>query len=84
VLTAANPDVCGIDGCTNLTATMVGTPPFLFIYEVQINGVTIGNSTTVNANSNPHIFTVCMPPGVSIGQVQVVVCSLTDFYCTTP
>lgn len=81
-LSVANPDVCGPGGCATVTANIGGTPPFSFVYELQVNGNPISNSVTVNAGESTHEFLVCIPPGTPPGPLQVAVCSLTDFYCT--
>jgi len=81
-LSVANPDVCGPEGCTTVTATLSGTPPFSFVYELQIGGNPISNSVTVNSSASMHDFLVCIPPGTPPGQVQLSICTLTDFYCT--
>lgn len=81
-LSVANPDVCGVDGCITVTANLTGTPPFSFVYELQVNGSPIGNSVTVNVGGNPHDFLVCLSPGTPTGPLQIVACSATDLYCT--
>ena len=82
-LSVANPDVCGPEGCTTVTATLSGTPPFSFVYELQIGGNPIANSVTVNTSASTHNFLVCVPPGTPLGSLQLAVCTLTDFNCTS-
>ena len=83
-LSATNTEVCTTVGCLPITATLTGSPPFVFTYQIQVNGTVFGAPVTVNAAANTHTFVVCLPAGVPLGQAQVVVCSLTDLYCTNP
>jgi hypothetical protein len=84
VLSAANTNICTAVGCTTVQATLTGTPPFSFTYEIQRNGTAISPLVTVNAITNVHDFVVCLPPNAPLGDVQVVVCSVEDTYCNNP
>jgi hypothetical protein len=81
-LASNNPNICPVNGCTTVTATFSGSPPFVFVYEFQVNGSLVGTPFTVNAPTSPHTFTVCPP--VATGQVELVICSVGDQFCSNP
>jgi hypothetical protein len=80
-LSAVNTNVCLSAGCTTIRATLTGTPPFSFTYEIQQNGIAIGPLVAVNNVTSILDFVVCLPANIPAGEVQVVACSATDAYC---
>jgi subtilisin-like proprotein convertase family protein len=74
-LAADAPTVCA-GGCQTITAELVGTPPF----SLQWRFVPGSGVQTVTSGANTISFEAC-PPGGS-GPVQVVICSVTDAFCT--
>ena len=69
-------DVCA-GQCQTISVNLVGTPPFSFQWRLQPGGP----AQTVNSNSSTATFQVCAP--ATVGPVQLVVCSLTDAFCTS-
>lgn len=63
--------------CQTISVNLVGTPPFSFQWRLQPGGP----AQTVNTSSNTTSFQVCAP--ATVGPVQLVVCSLTDAFCTS-
>ncbi len=76
---AAPPNICD-GGCKTVTATLMGTAPFNFTWEIQSGGDPIGPGGSEGGNGSPILFQACVPPG-SGPTVQVVVCSLSDQFC---
>ena len=69
-------DVCG-GQCQTVTVNLVGTAPFSFQWRLEPGG----SNQTVNTNNSTTSFQVCAP--ATAGPVQLVVCSLTDAFCTS-
>jgi hypothetical protein len=78
---AANTDIC-TNSCTDATIVLNGSPSFTFTWQLRQNGTTIasGTETTPNASST---FQVCLPANATAGSnTQLVVCTITDAFCT--
>ena len=69
-------DVCA-GQCQTISVNLVGTPPFSFQWRLEPGG----SNQTVNTNNSSASFQVCAP--ATVGPVQVVVCSLSDAFCTS-
>lgn len=69
-------DLCAGE-CQTISVNLVGTPPFSFQWRLQPGGL----PQTVNTNGSTTSFQVCAP--ATVGPVQLVVCSLTDAFCTS-
>jgi subtilisin-like proprotein convertase family protein len=78
-LSVPDNNVCTGD-CKMLQANITGTPPFQFTWQFQLAGAPVGNTQTVSGANSPLDFQVC-PPN-NDGAVQVVVCTLSDAFCT--
>jgi hypothetical protein len=75
-LTAANPNVCA-GGCTTVTATFTGTPPFVLTYTSPASG-----TVTLNFPALTGTFEVCTSAGTQPGTLTVQATALTDAWCT--
>jgi len=71
----SNPDVCA-GGCTNITATLVGTAPFALTY------TTPAGTSTQTFSGNTGTFQVCTSAGAPPGSFSVQATVLTDAFCT--
>ncbi|MEI6411807.1 MAG: hypothetical protein WCR52_20615 [Bacteroidota bacterium] len=79
-LSVANNNVCNGD-CGTLQANLSGTPPFQFTWQFQVAGSAVGSNQSVSGGSSPISFQACPPPG-SNGAFQVVICTVSDAFCT--
>jgi hypothetical protein len=72
----ANPNVCA-GGCTSVTATFTGTPPFTLTYTTPGNGL-----QTQSFSGNTGTFQVCVPAGTPAGSFQIAATKVVDVWCT--
>ncbi len=83
-LTVQGNDLCA-GTCQPVTVTLSGTPPFAYSWEVQQGGGVITPLNVVfNVNTNTSIFQACVPASAVGGGVTVVICGLTDAFCSNP
>ena len=73
---AANPNVCA-GGCTTITATFTGTPPFVLTYTSPASG-----TITLNFPALMGTFEICTSAGTQHGTLTVQATALTDAWCT--
>jgi hypothetical protein len=78
----SDPNVCD-GGCEDVTLSIQGTPPFGYGWQWQQNGNPIGYFYQLNLSSSPITFQAC-PPASASGPLQLVICSITDAYCSNP
>lgn len=83
-LTVQNNNLCpGI--CSTVSITLNGTPPFAYSWEVQQNGSVVTPLNVVfNSNNNTSTFQACVPASAMVGGATVVICGITDAYCSNP
>lgn len=74
--TVANPNVCA-GGCTSVTATFTGVPPFTLSYTTPGNG-----PQTQIFSGNSGTFQVCVPINAAAGSFQIPATSLVDAWCS--
>ncbi|MFZ4477240.1 MAG: hypothetical protein ACOYPR_18735 [Saprospiraceae bacterium] len=74
--TVANPNVCA-GGCTTITATFTGAPPFTLSYSTPGNG-----TQTQTFSGNTGTFQVCLPANAAPGSFQLTATSLVDAWCS--
>ncbi len=74
--TVANPNVCA-GGCTTVTATFTGAPPFTLSYTTPGNG-----TQTQTFSGNTGTFQVCVPANAAPGSFQLTATSLVDAWCS--
>jgi hypothetical protein len=77
-VSVGNSQVCEGD-CATVQLTFVGTPPFNYTWQYQQGGNPVGGSQSGSSGGNTTSFLACPPGGP--GDVQVVICSLTDANC---
>jgi hypothetical protein len=83
-LTVQNNNLCP-GACSTVSITLTGTPPFAYSWEVQQNGSVVTPLNVVfNINSNTSTFQACVPASTMVGGATVVICGLTDAYCSNP
>jgi hypothetical protein len=76
---AAPTDICP-GGCQTINATFTGDAPFTLGGQV-VSGTTVVSTFSETFSSNSGTFSVCIPPGVPTGSVQVKATSLADATC---
>lgn len=75
-------DLCAGE-CQTFAITLNGTPPFSYSWQVQQNGnVLVPTQVAFNVNDNPSNFQACIPNIAGPGPAQVVICSVTDAFCS--
>jgi subtilisin-like proprotein convertase family protein len=74
-VSAANTEVCAGE-CQFVTATFTGTPPFSFVWRLEPDNI----NQTLSTPTNTITFAAC--PLTPSGQAQVLICSITDAFCT--
>lgn len=79
-LSVPNNNLCA-DDCKTIQADVTGTPPFQFTWQFQVAGSAVGTNQVVSGGSSPISFQACPPPGSS-GAFQVVICTVSDAFCT--
>ncbi|MEI6411764.1 MAG: proprotein convertase P-domain-containing protein [Bacteroidota bacterium] len=79
-LYATDVNMC-IGDCKTLQASLIGTPPFQFTWQFQVEGSAVGNSQAITVSGSSINFQVCPPPG-GTGLFDVVICTLSDAFCT--
>jgi hypothetical protein len=72
----SNPNVCA-GGCTTVTATLTGVPPFTLSYTTPGNG-----PQTQTFSGNTGTFQVCVPANAAPGSFQLTATSLVDAWCS--
>ncbi len=72
----ANPNVCA-GGCTTVTATFTGTPPFTLTYTTPGGG-----PQTQTFAGNTGTFQVCTPANAPAGSFQILATKVVDALCT--
>jgi len=70
-----SPDLCS-GGCTEITATFTGTPPFLLVYDTPWS-----NPASQNFSGSSGSFQVCSPPNTAPGSVVITATVLADAFC---
>lgn len=84
VALSSSGDLCA-GSCQSINITLQGNPPFIYFWQVQQGGNVITPLQGVlNINAVTSTFQACVPANASAGPVQVVICSITDAFCTSP
>ncbi len=77
IVLTADDTICEGD-CTQITATLSGTPPFTFSWQWFLSGSPVGAPVQVTGAGNTYAFVAC-PPGP--GQFDLCILSLNDQFC---
>lgn len=77
IFSTGNADACA-GNCRTITATFVGTPPFVLTVESP------AGSATFSFQTNTGSFTICLPANAPPGDFTVQATALTDAFCDCP
>lgn len=83
LLTDVSPTPLCAGTCSTVTVSFTGIPPFSINWRLQSGNTAISPLTNQVFSSSSGTFQVCVPPGVT-GPVNVVVCSMSDAFCSNP
>jgi hypothetical protein len=76
-------DIC-IGSCEDVLLSIQGTPPFGYGWQWQQNGSPLpGYNSQFGIPSSPITLQACPPPSAT-GAVQLVLCTISDAFCTSP
>lgn len=83
-MSVTSPDMC--EGqCQEVTVISTGFPPFSLTWAIAQGGTNITPGYTVSGqNANTIVFEACVPNNATPGQMEVVICQISDAYCTNP
>ncbi len=73
-------NICGDNGCFDVQAQFIGTPPFVLNYTIT-NGSGTLLTGVFNGNNNNGTINVCLPVG-AFGPMSINATQLTDAVCT--
>jgi hypothetical protein len=79
-LTSTNTSLCAGE-CRNVELTITGTPPYAVGWQWQQGGAAVGLTNVLFNQQNPITFQACAPAS-AIGPLQMVICGITDAFCS--